>query len=273
VKRYFRWSGLVVLVAGLPLWAQDPAQAQDTSGTEGSPRRVIERVPNFSGFEVLSKSTPQELKNYPFRVLGGVRNRWFPQLTELEKTGGWKRGTAVVEFEINRDGSLGNVKRVESAGEAILDEAAAQAISSGAPFPPLPPSYPKNSLRLRLHFGYDPPANPGAPLCNGPNMGAHSAVYVLRNVENGLTPPHATHAPDPEYSEMGRRAKYQSRVRIAGTVDKEGTFTDLCVLVPAGFGLDEQAIEAAGTWRFEPAVQQGEPIAVRLNVEMDFKLY
>jgi TonB family protein len=168
---------------------------------------------------------------------------------------------------------LGNLKTVESAGEAILDEAASQAISSGAPFPPLPDSYPDKKIRLRLHFGYDPPASADAPLCHGPNMGAHSAVYVLRHVENGLTPPHATHAPDPEYSEKGRRAKYQSRVMIAGTVDPQGTFTDLCVLVPAGFGLDEQAIAAAGTWRFEPAVQQGQPIAVRLNVEMDFRLY
>jgi len=273
VKSYFRWSGLVLLLAGLPLWAQDAAQTADASGTEGSSRRVIERVPNFSGFEVLSKTTPQELKNYPFRVLAGVRNRWLPQLTQLEKTGGWKQGTTVVEFEVNRDGSLGNLKTVESAGEAILDEAASQAISSGAPFPPLPDSYPDKKIRLRLHFGYDPPASADAPLCHGPNMGAHSAVYVLRHVENGLTPPHATHAPDPEYSEKGRRAKYQSRVMIAGTVDPQGTFTDLCVLVPAGFGLDEQAIAAAGTWRFEPAVQQGQPIAVRLNVEMDFRLY
>lgn len=273
MKRYFRWSALVLLMAGLPLWAQDAAQTTETPGAEGTSRRVIERVPNFSGFEVLTKTTPEEVQNYPFRILGGVRNRWFPHLTELEKTGGWKRGTTVVEFEINRDGSLGNVKTVESAGEAILDEAASLAISSGAPFPPLPPSYPNKNLRLRLHFGYDPPASVEAPLCHGPNMGAHSAVYVWHKAENGMTAPHATHAPDPEYSEMGRRAKYQSRVRIAGTVDTQGAFTDLCVLVPAGFGLDEQAIGAAGTWRFEPAAQQGEPIAVRLNVEMDFKIY
>jgi TonB family protein len=273
VKSYFRWSGLVVLLAGLPLWAQDAAQTEDASGTEGSSRRVIERVPNFSGFEVLSKSTPQQMKSYPFRVLAGVRNRWLPQLTQLEKTGGWKQGTTVVEFEVNRDGSLGNLKTVESAGEAILDEAASQAISSGAPFPPLPDSYPDKKIRLRLHFGYDPPASAVAPLCHGPNMGAHSAVYVLRKATNGVTAPRATSAPDPEYSDMARRMKYQSAARIAGTVDQEGAFTDLCVLVPAGAGLDEKALETARSWRFEPATIDGSVAPVRINVEVNFQLY
>ncbi len=72
---------------------------------------------------------------------------------------------------------------------------------------------------------------------------------------------------------MARRMKYQSRVRLAGTVDLQGTFTDLCVLVPAGAGLDEKAMSAVKTWRFEPASLGGEPVAVRINVEVDFRLY
>jgi TonB family protein len=67
--------------------------------------------------------------------------------------------------------------------------------------------------------------------------------------------------------------KYQSRVRLAGTVDMQGTFTDLCVLVPAGAGLDEKAMSAVKTWRFEPASLGREPVAVRINVEVDFRLY
>jgi len=67
--------------------------------------------------------------------------------------------------------------------------------------------------------------------------------------------------------------KYQSRVRLAGTVDPQGKFTDLCVLVPAGAGLDEQAMSVVKTWGFEPASVGGEPVAVRINVEVDFRLY
>jgi TonB family protein len=67
--------------------------------------------------------------------------------------------------------------------------------------------------------------------------------------------------------------KYQSRVRLAGTVDAEGNFTDLCVLVAAGEGLNEKAMSGVSTWRFEPAMFNGSPTAVRINVEVDFRLY
>ena len=263
----------IVLFAGLPLWAQESSQPADASLAAGSAQTVGERVPNASGFEVLSRGTPQELKNYPFRVLAGVRKRWYPQLAELKKSANWKRGTTVIEFAINRDGSLGEMRTVESAGEASLDAAASQAISSAAPFPILPDTYPGQTLLLRYHFGYDQPLSPEAPLCNGPNLGAHTADAVLHKVGNGVAPPHPISSTDPEYSEMARKMKYQSRVRIAGTVDLQGAFTDVCVLVPAGGGLDEKAMVAVRTWRFEPATLGGEPVAVRIHVQVDFRLY
>jgi TonB family protein len=261
------------LFAHVPLCPQEPAQPADVSVASTSGQAIRERVPNVSGFEVLSKATPQELRNYPFRILAGIRNHWLPQIQQLQGAAGWKRGSAVIEFEINRDGSLGDLKTIESAGDASLDAAASQAISLAAPFPILPETYQGQRLRLRYHFGYDQPANPEAPMCNGPNMGAHAADYVVRKVGNGVAPPRPTSSPDPEYSDMARRMKYQSRVRLAGTVDLHGTFTDLCVLVPAGDGLDEKAMSAVKTWRFEPASLSGEPAAVRISVEVDFKLY
>ena len=272
MKHYFRLVP-ILLFAGLPFWAQESPQPADAPLAADSTQAAGKRVPNVSGFEVLSKGTPMELRNYPFRVLAGVRNQWYPQLAELKKSSNWKRGTTVIEFAINRDGSLGEMRTVESAGEASLDAAASQAISSAAPFPILPDTYPGQTLRLRYHFGYDKPMSPEAPLCNGPNLGAHAADSVVHKVGNGVAPPHATFSPDPEYSEMARKMKYQSRVRLAGTVDREGAFTDLCVLVPGGSGLDEKALAAVRAWRFEPATLAGEPVAVRIRVEVDFRVY
>jgi len=271
LKRCLRLVYLV-LFAGLPLWAQESSHPADDSFAAGSTQTVGERVPNPSGFEVLSKGTPQELQNYPFRVLGGVRKRWYPQLAELKKSANWKRGTTVIEFQINRDGSLGKMRTVESSGEASLDAAASQAISSAAPFPILPDTYPGKTLRLRYHFGYDQPLSPEAPLCNGPKLGAHAADRALYKVGNGVAPPHPINSTDPEYSETARQMKYQSMARIAGTVDRQGAFTDVCVVVPAGAGLDEKAMAAVRTWRFEPATREGEPVAVRIQVEVNFRL-
>jgi TonB family protein len=272
VKASLRLIVSIVLFPSLPALTQDAHQPSDAAAA-GSGQAAAERVPNVSGFEVLSKATPQELKNYPFRILAGIRNHWFPQLRELEKSADWKPGIAVLEFEINRDGSLGEMRVVDSAENVALDTAASQAISTAAPFPTLPETYPGQKLRLRYHFGYDQPNSPEAPMCSGPNWGAHPGDYEVRKVGNGVEAPRATRSSDPEYADVARRMKYQSRVRLAGTVDPQGTFTDLCVLVPAGAGLDEKAMSAVKSWRFEPASRGVEPVAVRINVEVDFRLY
>jgi TonB family protein len=276
VKRCFVVALSLLLLTSVAVRAQETEQPADPANSLDAP--ALQRVPNTSGFEILNKATPMQVKNYPFRVLAGVRNHWFPQLRALRQSPDWKRGTTVIEFAINRDGSLSDLRTVESAGSGALDGAASQAIASAAPFPPLPETYPGNSLRLRYRFGYDQPADSESPMCNGPNWGAHSETVLLKQtgdgiVPAGVTPPHPTSSRDPEYSDTARRMKYQSRVRLAGTVDPEGAFTDLCVLIPAGAGLDGQAMSAVKTWRFEPATLNGQPTAVRINVEVDFRLY
>jgi TonB family protein len=70
-----------------------------------------------------------------------------------------------------------------------------------------------------------------------------------------------------------RRAKHQSIVILGGTVDTDGSFHDLCVRQAAGEGLDEKAMEAAGHWKFKPANREGEPVAVYIELEVNFRLY
>jgi protein TonB len=40
-----------------------------------------------------------------------------------------------------------------------------------------------------------------------------------------------------------------------------------------GMGLDEKALEAVRTWRFDPARKDGQAVAVQINVEVSFRLY
>ena len=44
-----------------------------------------------------------------------------------------------------------------------------------------------------------------------------------------------------------------------------------CALAPM-FGLDEEAIKAVRQWLFEPGTRFGEPVAVLLNLALDFNL-
>jgi outer membrane biosynthesis protein TonB len=40
-----------------------------------------------------------------------------------------------------------------------------------------------------------------------------------------------------------------------------------------GMGLDEKAIEAVSLWKFLPAMKDGAPVNVQINVEVNFHLY
>ncbi len=265
-----------ILVACTWFFAQNPSSVGDsTSATNpAADHSGAEQEIYVSGFEILNGGkNPSDLGQCPDQILAKVRSKWYPQILELQKSIGRKRGVTVIDFEIGDDGSLGKVTPVESAGYASQDAAASLAILRSAPFARLPEAYHGKALKIRMHFGYDQPATAEAPFCDGPNWGAHPAAYALHYVGNGVTPPKATYSPDPEYSEKARGDKYMSSVMIAGTVDPQGSFTDLCVAQAAGDGLDGKAMGAVKTWRFEPATLRGEPVAVRLNVEVSFHLY
>jgi protein TonB len=38
-------------------------------------------------------------------------------------------------------------------------------------------------------------------------------------------------------------------------------------------GLDEKALEAVRQYRFKPAMENGKPVAVEMNVEVTFTIY
>lgn len=92
-------------------------------------------------------------------------------------------------------------------------------------------------------------------------------------VGGDVTPPRAVYAPDPEYSEEARVEQLQGTCVLWAVVGTDGKPHDVRVAHSAGMGLDEKALEAIRTWRFEPAKKDGQPVAVQINVETDFRLY
>lgn len=92
-------------------------------------------------------------------------------------------------------------------------------------------------------------------------------------VGNGIAAPRPISTPDPEYSEEARKAKYQGVVVLWLIVDQNGNPKQIKVSRPLGMGLDQKAIEAVQHWKFEPATKNGQPVAVQINVEVNFRLY
>lgn len=106
----------------------------------------------------------------------------------------------------------------------------------------------------------------------GPGRGGGIGGGVFR-VGGGVSAPKAVYAPDPEYSEEARKAKYQGTCVLWLIVGPDGRPRDIKIARTLGLGLDEKAIEAVKTWRFDPAMKDGKPVAVQINVEVSFRLY
>ncbi|HVZ60584.1 MAG TPA: energy transducer TonB [Terriglobales bacterium] len=106
----------------------------------------------------------------------------------------------------------------------------------------------------------------------GPGSGGGTGGGVFR-VGGGVSAPRALFTPDPEYSEEARRAKYQGTVVLWLIVGPDGRPNQVKVARTLGMGLDQKAIEAVRNWRFDPAKLNGSPVAVQINVEVNFRLY
>jgi TonB family protein len=106
----------------------------------------------------------------------------------------------------------------------------------------------------------------------GPGRGGGFGGGVF-TVGGGVSAPRAIYAPDPEYSQEARQAKYQGTVLLWVVVGPDGRPRDVKVSRSLGMGLDQKAVDAVRKWRFEPALKDGVPVAVQVNVEVNFHLY
>ncbi|HEY6253194.1 MAG TPA: energy transducer TonB [Candidatus Angelobacter sp.] len=106
----------------------------------------------------------------------------------------------------------------------------------------------------------------------GPGTGGNFGGGVF-TVGNGITAPHVIYDPEPEYSSEARQAKHQGTVILWAIIGADGRPHDLGVHRSLGMGLDEKAMEAVRTWRFRPATKDGHPVAVQIEVEVNFHLY
>jgi TonB family protein len=88
----------------------------------------------------------------------------------------------------------------------------------------------------------------------------------------GITVPRAKYTPDPEYSEEARTEQIQGLVIINLIVDKTGNPTNIRIVSPLGYGLDEKALNSIKKWRFEPGRKDGQPVATYATVEVAFHL-
>jgi periplasmic protein TonB len=106
----------------------------------------------------------------------------------------------------------------------------------------------------------------------GPGSGGGTGGGVY-HVGGGVSQPTVLYSVDPEFSDEARRAKYQGVVVISLIVDAQGNPQRIRVIRQLGMGLDEKAVEAVRQYKFKPAMMQGHPVPVEMNIEVNFQLF
>jgi len=160
--------------------------------------------------------------------------------------------------------------RIRAPVPSGLDEAGAQHILNSiltTESQDLPAQVPEYWREFLMHPGPEKESLPGSVVAT---LNTGEPVY---RTGGGVERPRPISTPDPEYVEAARMARVQGTVVLSLVVDKTGHTRNVRIVRPLGWGLDDRAAETLSHWQLAPAVRNGEPVAVRLDVEVSFRLY
>lgn len=106
----------------------------------------------------------------------------------------------------------------------------------------------------------------------GPGSGGNTGGGPKR-IGGGVSAPSVIYSVEPEFSEEARKAKVAGNVLVGLWIDEKGMPSHVHVVRGIGMGLDEKAVEAVKQWRFKPAMENGKPVLVELNIEVNFQIF
>jgi protein TonB len=103
-----------------------------------------------------------------------------------------------------------------------------------------------------------------------------------------VSSPVVIHSVDPEFTQAARKAKVSGVVLVNLIVDQNGQPQNVHVLrglvgpdgkpdpkVPKEVAdeVGQKAVDAVKQYKFKPAMEAGKPVAVQLNVEVNFQVF
>ena len=91
-------------------------------------------------------------------------------------------------------------------------------------------------------------------------------------VGGDVTSPKLIHKAEPKYTKRAKKEKSKGTVSLAAVVNKQGIPESIEVVKGLNSDLDAEAVKAVSQWRFEPAQKNGEPVAVKVKIEVNFRL-
>jgi protein TonB len=131
-------------------------------------------------------------------------------------------------------------------------------------------SSPLVGMSMGNGFGTGLGSGNGAGL--GPGSGGNTGGGPKR-IGGGVSAPVLLYEVEPEFSEEARRAKAAGNVLVNIWVDEKGNPTHVHVVRGIGMGLDEKAVAAVKQYKFKPAMENGKPVMVEMNVDVTFQIF
>jgi TonB family protein len=95
----------------------------------------------------------------------------------------------------------------------------------------------------------------------------------LTDLSGRVSQPVLLSSAEPRYTPLAREQKVNGSVLISLIVNVQGFPQNVQIIQGLGYGLDENAVAAVEQYRFKPAMLDGKPVAVELNVQVTFKIF
>lgn len=266
----------------------------DPNAPASSSRRANagnEETPAFARF-----CTPAELSKGAVDCMVAPKPTYSPEPQFSSEARQQKReGVVAVRIVVAHDGTVQSACVNQALGYG-LDEQAVNTIRSWKFTPATFNSQPiATQLLVEVDFHlYDKPdettprsvkETPSAPSTPVPGVASSDVMPATANaadqafatlitvgIRKGVTPPRLISSPTPESTQSSGSAKYSGTVTLQLVVSTEGKAENIKVLKSLGPRLDQKAIDALRHWKFEPAMKDGQPVAVEIAVEVDFRL-
>lgn len=128
------------IVLGAPSVLSDKPAAPPAAQTNSAPASAENSV-----------ALKTDMPDFPFPwFITQVRNSLWTEWSKRKPQSANRQ--ALINFSIQRDGSVTNVKAAQKSGDDTYDYAAIAAVTNAAPFPALPEGFTKNELTVTVDF-------------------------------------------------------------------------------------------------------------------------
>jgi protein TonB len=146
-----------------------------------------------------------------------------------------------------------------------------ETLASTAPLPGVLTETPSTSDSRGSGVGSGAGPGRGSGIGEGFGGGTGGGAF---NIGNGVLSPIVLFEKKPQYTAEAMRAKVQGTVWLECIVMPDGTVGNVEIVrsLDSSFGLDQEAVKAAKQWRFRPGTRQGQPVPVRVTIELTFTL-